>query len=105
MMIDRALGDDELLSNLAVGQPLGDQERHLLLAGGEQLGSIAERWVLLEHGDESWSLALLFFREGVLYGRLQPHSPPLCQPPPTPPLPLASGWWQGTAPAAPPPRL
>src|SRR5829696_3405121 len=79
MMIDRALGDDELLGNLAVGQPLGDQERHLLLAGGEQLGSIAERWVLLGHGDEIWSLALLFFREGVLYGRLQPDSPPLCQ--------------------------
>ena len=38
VVCDRVLGDGELLGDPAVGKPPPDEERHLLLAGGEPFG-------------------------------------------------------------------
>jgi hypothetical protein len=45
-----ALRDRELLGDPAVGQSSADEERHLLLAGGEFLRSWVERLLLLGYG-------------------------------------------------------
>jgi hypothetical protein len=69
MVVHRMLGEHQLLSDLAVGEPPPDEEGDFLLAGGERFGG----W-LLRYGDERRRGTLLL-AEGVLACRFHRHCP------------------------------
>src|SRR6478752_2160393 len=54
MAVDGVLAEDQMLGDLPIAQPAGDEGEHLALPAREQGGGWLDRWPFGGLGDESW---------------------------------------------------